>query len=94
MAWGTQGAWWMGWPTGMGAKALSLLPLRLAKDRQIYLFSGMGMGGIGDMRPKQQNAASDLRAGVRTAQADKLAPPIALQKLRPKIRRAIGLLPA
>ena len=59
-----------------------------------FIASRMGMGGIGDMRPKQQNAASDLRAGVRTAQADKLAPPIALQKLRPKIARTVGLLPA
>jgi Ca2+-transporting ATPase len=44
-------------------------------------------------RSNRQRRASLLvpSEAARTAQADKLAPPIGLQKLRPKIARAIGL---
>jgi hypothetical protein len=77
-----------------GKIALALLPLRHTRDRQIDLFRLMGMGGIDDARRQKQNAASDAFRGDRAAQTDKLAPPIAVEEGRAKIRSAVSLLSA
>ena len=68
-------------------------PERLARERQIDFLGFVRVGGILGLGAEHQEAAGDLLASDRTAQADQFRPAVAFEKFGTEIGRRIGLPP-